>query len=490
MIMHYAGRCGRGFDRRDDDLPKRQQRCNGSQRRLRRESRRVVESRGGDPQHALVSPLSEDLATACQAPLAALGCADGPMTIGGLAVADLAAEFGTPLYAYAAATLDARTAAVAAALGPRVALLYSIKSNPSLALTARLRQRGVGAEVASLGELQLAIAAGHDAAALRFAGPGKTDAEIAAAIEQGLGCFHVECDSEVDAIAAASRQRGVRSGVAVRVNLPSELAGSRLRMGGIGSRFGVDADQVPALLAKIREEPALRLRGLHVYAGTQCFDAEAFVAHARALVEHAATWERELGVQFDELDLGGGFGVPVYAGDPEFDLDAAGRGIQQLIAAHDRPGRTWFIELGRYLVATAGVFVARVVRAKTSGGERHAALDGGMNHCAMAAGVGAVLRRTPLLVHAGAPGAGARETVCLGGPLCTPADQFANAVELPPLAEGDLVAVLHAGAYGMSFSPTAFLSHPTPAEVLIENGAARLLRPRGAVTDALRGQRA
>ncbi len=432
-------------------------------------------------------PLSVDANVA--AALQALGCRDGNgLTIGGLAADELAARFGTPLYVFDGNALAQRVAAVHRALGPRVGLLWSVKANPSLAVTACLRAAGTGAEVASLGELHLALAAGHEAARLRFAGPGKTAAEIDAALDLGLGCCHAESHGEVERIAAATRRRGGRTAIALRVNLPQELGGSRLRMGGRSSRFGIDVAQVPDLARRIAADPSLQLVGLHVYAGTQCFDADAFVAHARSLVELAARWERDLGLPLDELDLGGGFGVPTYTGDPTFDLAAAGAGLQQLIAAHDRPTRRWFVELGRYLAAPAGVYLTRVVDEKQSGGQRHVVVDGGMHQAAAAAGVGTVLKRAPLLVHAQRLHDDHHQPVTIGGPLCTPADQFADQVPLPPFAIGDLVAVLHAGAYGLSFSPSGFLSHATPAEVLVANGTARVVRQRGDPRDALRGQ--
>ncbi len=421
--------------------------------------------------------------------LAALEVPTGDeLQLDGVAATELADRWGTPLYAFSARALDAGFAAVRAALGPRVEVLYSIKANPSLAVTSRLRAAGAGAEVASLGELHLALAAGHDAAALRFAGPGKTVVEIATAVALGLGTFHVESADEIDAIGAAAVAAGRRVRIAVRVNLPQELAGSRLRMGGRSSRFGVDEDQVPAVIGRIAQHPHLDLAGLHVYAGTQCFDAAAFVQHAAALTARATAWEQDLGVQLDEFDLGGGFGVATFGGDPTFDLDAAGRGLAELIAAHDRPTRRWFVELGRYLVAPCGVYLTRVVRTKDSGGQRHVVLDGGLHQCAAAAGVGSVLKRAPLLVHATRLRDGTRLPVTLGGPLCTPADQFAAELPLPPLATGDLVAILNAGAYGSSFSPTGFLSHPAPAEVFVESGRARVVRERGDSRDVLRGQ--
>lgn len=410
-----------------------------------------------------------------------------PLQVDGVPVAELARRFGTPLYVFSATALRARVAAVQQALGPRFELLWSVKANPSLAVTRVLREASVGAEIASTGELEVALAAGHDAASLRFAGPGKTDLELDDALARGLGTFHVESLDELQALADLASTRDLVANVALRVNLPQQLAGSRMRMGGRSSRFGIDVEQVPEIVRAIGATASLRLRGLHVYGGTQGFDADAFVAHARALCERAAAWERELSVRFDEIDLGGGFGVAVFAGDPTFDLAAAGAGLRDLLDEHDRDGRRWFVELGRYLAAPAGVFVTRVVRTKTSGDQLHAVLDGGMHHAAAPAGLGSVLRRPPLLVAA-EPRQGARRPVTLGGPLCTPADQFCDQLELPPLHRGDLVAVLHAGAYGLTYSPSRFLSHPSPAEILVDTGQARIVRTRGLPTDALQDQ--
>jgi diaminopimelate decarboxylase len=428
-----------------------------------------------------------ELDPALQGALRTLGTVvDSPLSVGGLPAADLARRFGTPLYVFDANVLRARVERVRSTLGGDVRVLWSVKANPSLAVTSCQRAAGAGAEVASLGEMHLAIAAGHDAADLRFAGPGKTDREIDEAVGAGLGCFHAEAAGEIDAIASAAQRHGRRVPVAVRVNMPEPLRGARMRMGGHSSRFGIDEAQVPAVVRRIAADRSLLLRGLHVYAGTQSFDAGAFVEYASRLVTRALEWETQLGVHFDELDLGGGFGVPAYAGDPEFDLEAAGAGVREIVGAH--PGRAWFVELGRYLCAPAGVYLCRVVRTKESAGELHAVLDGGLHQNAGAAGVGSVLRRPPLLVHAAAPDGAAERAAHVGGPLCTPADRFGEALPLPRIAEGDLIAVLHAGAYGLSYSPHSFLSHPTPAEVLVDGGEARVVRRRGEPRDVLRGQ--
>lgn len=421
--------------------------------------------------------------------LANLGApASGPLRLGGWTADQLAAEFGTPLYVYVAAALDARLAAVRQRFGAAVGVLYSVKANPAVAVVERLRRGGAGAEIASLGELHVAHAAGHDPADLRWAGPAKSEAELAAAVAAGVGCLHLEAPQEVGAVAQAARAHGRRQGVAVRVHFPGAAQGARLRMAGTQSRFGIDADQVAAVLRQIAATPELHLRGLHTYAGTQQFDAHSFVRGAGQLVAAATAFERELGLSLPELHLGGGFGVPVFQGDPGFDLDAAAAGVRELVAANDRADRRWFVELGRYLTAHAGLYLVRVVRTKVSGGVRQVAVDGGLHHCAAACDSGSVVKRAPLLVTAADVAAPAHEPAAVGGPLCTPADQLGAPLDLPVLQPGDLLAVLAAGAYGLSFSPFGFLSHATPAEILVEAQGPRLLRRRGRPEDVLRDQ--
>jgi diaminopimelate decarboxylase len=421
--------------------------------------------------------------------LSNLGCAEAQtLSINGASAEALVEQFGTPLYAYSAKVLTQRAKLVQAALGPRFELLWSVKANPSVAVTSCLRNAGAGAEIASTGELKVALAAGHRACDLRFAGPGKSEEELRTALDCGLGTFHVESLDELQSLQEIAQDAQQSPAIALRVNLPQELKGARMRMGGSSSRFGIDADQIPEAVRFIQANNTLRLRGLHVYGGTQCFDADAFVSHARALCSQAAAWETDLDVQFKELDLGGGFGVAVFEGDPTFDLPAAAAGLAELLKEYDRPQRRWFVELGRYLAAPAGVFLTKVLRTKSSGGQHHAVLDGGMHNAAAAAGIGSIVRRAPLVVAAQALQAAHEHEVTLGGPLCTPADQFADQLPMPPLAKGDVVAILNTGAYGLSYSPTGFLSHPSPSEVMIYENGARIIRARGSASDALRGQ--
>jgi diaminopimelate decarboxylase len=421
--------------------------------------------------------------------LAALGHVRGPLRLGGVAAEDLIEQFGTPLYAYDAAVLEHQIATVRAAFHGQASVAFALKANPSLALASIARRAGAGAEVASAGEILLAQAAGYDGRQIQFAGPGKSDEDLRTALSAGAR-IHLESEREHQRLAVLARAADVRPDVAVRVNLNASQSGARLRMADSSSRFGVDRARVPAFCRKILDEGSCRLVGLHQYGGSQAFDAEAWVRSVAELLAVTAETEEATGHPLLSLNLGGGFGWPVYDRDPTFDLEAAGRGALELLEAAGRLGapREVHLELGRYLTAPAGVFLTRVVDTKESGGKHHVVLDGGMHQFGAATGLGAVMRRAYAIVAARDPRATEGEPVSLGGPLCTPADRFGTGLELPPLRPGDAVAVLHAGAYGLSFSPTRFLSHPAPAEVLVEGGEARLIRRRGIPDDALRDQ--
>lgn len=424
------------------------------------------------------------------AALADLGCAGGDrLSIGGIPARELVERFGSPLYAFDAAVLRDQVRAVQAALGPRVGVLFALKSNPNAAVARVLRLAGAGAEIASAGEICVARRAGFPGEAMQFAGPGKDREDLSLAFEVGLGCLNVESLAEYEALAALARERGHRPAIAIRVNPREQVSGSRMRMGGGSKKFGVDADDVAALVRRIVADGQVELRGLHVYAGTQCFEAASWVDNARALVRFAHELEAETGVELATLNFGGGFGVACFEGDPTFDLAAAGHGVQEVIAEDARKSRRYFVELGRYLTARAGVYLTRVTYLKKSGDKTHVILDGGLHQHSAAAGVGAVIRRPFPIVHADALQSDADRKFTLGGPLCTPADEFCADAALPAVAPGDVLAILGSGAYGLTFSNTMFLSHAQPAEVLVDGGKAHVVREAGRPEDALRGQR-
>jgi diaminopimelate decarboxylase len=419
--------------------------------------------------------------------LGLFGSKRGDLAVGGVPAADLAQQFGTPLFAYDAEIARRQLAAVRAAFGTRVEVLYALKANPCVRLARALRLAGAGAELASGGEVLLARAAGFDGAAMQFAGPGKSAADLAVALEAGVGTLNVESAAEYAAVRALAQEQRVRPGVALRVNLSQQATGARVRMSGGSKKFGIDESAVLPLAQAIVRDDVCELRGLHVYGGSQNFDAASWVASARGLTAVAQRVEQGIARPLAQLNFGGGFGIPTVDGDPSFDLVAAGRGAGDLVRGA-REDQRFSIELGRYLVAECGVYLTRVLDVKESGGKRFAIVDGGMHHFGAAAGLGAVIKRAYPVVACAQPDARTTAPWSLGGPLCTPADELGADVALPQLHAGDLIAVLLAGAYGFTFSPTLFLSHPTPAEVVVENGVAQLARARGSMADVLAAQ--
>lgn len=420
-----------------------------------------------------------------RAALTALGWQRGELAVGGIAARELVERFGSPLYAFDAEVVRAQSAALRRAFGPEVGVLFALKANPNAALAAVARRAGCGIEVASAGEILVARHAGFAGVAIHFAGPGKSDVDLHAALDAGVDCLNLESELEYRRIADLARARGVTPGVAIRVNTGRAQQGARLRMARASSRFGVDAEQVAALARRIAADGACRLRGLHAHGASQSFDAAEWLASARALCALADELDRELATPCASLGFGGGFGWPLHDGDGCFDLAAAGAGLRACTG--DGPRRA-FVEPGRWLVAPAGVYLCTVRDVKVSGGRRHAIVDGGMHHHAAAAGFGAPARRAWPIVAAHDPLPEHAARVTLGGPLCTPADRFGQELALAELAPGDVVAVLASGAYGLTYSSTMFLGHPTPAEVLVDGGRARVCRERGRPEDALRGQ--
>ena len=409
------------------------------------------------------------------------------LVLGQVKASKLAAEFGTPLYAFDASVVRAQLQRVHDALGPRVEVLFALKANPSLAIASLLREAGAGAEVASAGEILVAREAGFAGEQIQFAGPGKHGVDIRLAIELGV-TLNVESKQELQAIDSAAQASGKTARVALRVNPPTQMTGSRMRMSGGGAKFGIDAEAVPGMAVLAEQSDHLQLLGLHTYAGTQTFDHEGWLQQATFLIESATEVEQQIKRPLETLNFGGGFGVPVFDSDKLLDLSALGTGLQEIIAKDPVTDRRYFVELGRYLVAESGVFLTRVVYIKESRGATHAILDGGMNHHAAAAGIGTVIQRSFPMAKATDLNAEEAKGCRLGGPLCTPADAFPTS-GLPALEKGDLVAFFNSGAYGLTFSNVRFLSHGSPAEVLVEGAEARLIRERGVPEDALRGQR-
>lgn len=392
---------------------------------------------------------------------------DGELAIGGRKASELA-EAGTPLFVYSRAMLTARMAQLRAALPGRINIHYAVKANGFQPLLAVMRELADGLDIASGGELAMALAAGADPARVSFAGPGKRAEELSAAIAAGV-TLNLESEGETARALAIGETLGRTPRLAIRVNPDFDLRGSGMKMGGGARPFGVDAERVPALGREIIAA-GCEWRGLHIFAGSQALEAEAVIAAQAATLDLADRLAGEIGAPLPALNLGGGFGIPYFAGDSPLDIARVGTALAERCEnLPDSLAKAELaIELGRWLVGEAGVYLTRIVDRKESRGETFLVVDGGLHHQLAASGnFGTVVRRNYPLAIATRLGAEPAEIASVVGCLCTPLDRLADRALLPHAGPGDLVAVFCAGAYGASASPAAFLGHGPATEMLV-----------------------
>jgi diaminopimelate decarboxylase len=395
---------------------------------------------------------------------------DGRLHVGGVELRRLAEQVGsTPFFAYDRALVTDRIATVRGALGPEVQLGFAVKANPMPALVQHVAREVDWLDVASAGEMQIALDAGEPPARVSFAGPGKDDASLRRAVAAGV-LIELESAGEARRAHAAGEALGIRPRVAVRVNPDFTVKGSGMRMGGGPQQFGVDVEQVPALLEEL-SACDLALEGFHVFAGSQNLQTDILAEAQRQTVQLVLDLAAKCVDDVTYLNLGGGFGIPYFDRDQPLDLRAIGENLQDLVAAEIRPAHPHarvVIELGRYLVGEAGVYVTRVVDRKVSRGKTFLVVDGGMHHQLAASGnFGQVIRRNYPVAVGDRVGEATSEKVSVVGCLCTPLDVLGDDIELPRAEPGDLVVLFQAGAYGLTASPTKFLGHPEPAEILV-----------------------
>jgi diaminopimelate decarboxylase len=396
-------------------------------------------------------------------------CIEGELAIAGRRASEWVAEAGrTPVFVYSKALLDQRMADLRAALPARVGVNYAVKANPHPAVIAHMAPLVDGFDIASAGELTLCVEAGIDPRRISFAGPGKRDDELQAAIAAGVT---LNCESEGEgARALAIGQRlGIAPRIAVRVNPSFVMTGSGMKMGGGAKQFGVDAERVPALAKHLIAQGA-EWRGLHIFTGSQTLSADAIIEAQANVLALAAELAQAIGAPCPKLNMGGGLGIPYFPGDMPVDLARVGAALAERVA--DLPPvlaeTELCMELGRYLVGEAGVYLTRIIDRKESHGVTFLVTDGGLHHQLAASGnFGTVVRRNYPSAIATRYGAQATEEVNIVGCLCTPLDRLADNAMMPRAEVGDLVAVFCAGAYGATASPSAFLGHGPAAELLV-----------------------
>jgi diaminopimelate decarboxylase len=391
----------------------------------------------------------------------------GRLMIGGQDVETLAARAGdTPLFVYDFDLIAKRIARFRAAFPDSLALHYAIKANPMPELLRAIAPLVDGLDVASQGEMALALQSGGRH--ISFAGPGKRDRELEAAILAGV-TLNLESEWETARALSIADRIGKTPKLAVRVNPDFDLRGSGMRMGGGAKPFGVDADRSVALVKSLIAAGA-DWRGFHIFAGSQALDAEAIVTTQGQTLDLAATLAEAIGVTPPLVNLGGGFGIPYFPKDAPVDLERVGEALSARLETlpPSLVSARFAIELGRYLVGEAGVYLTRIVDRKISHGETFLVTDGGLHHQLAASGnFGTVVRRNYPIAIASRFASAPEEVVSIVGCLCTPLDRLGDMVSVPRGEVGDLVAVFMAGAYGRSASPSRFLGHPEPSELLV-----------------------
>jgi diaminopimelate decarboxylase len=390
------------------------------------------------------------------------------LLVGGQPLSRLTARIGqTPFYVYDRALLNERIRQLRAALPPEVSLHYAMKANPMPAVVQHMVGLVNGIDVASSGELQVALDAGADPHEISFAGPGKRDPELWQAVAAGV-LVNVESARELPTLAAASQQLGLPARVALRVNPDFELKGSGMKMGGGPKQFGVDVEVVPEVLAQMKAL-GLQFEGFHLFAGSQNLKPESICEAQQKSYALALRLVQENGVDIRFLNLGGGFGIPYFPGERALELASIGDNLREIVAraAVDMPRAQIVIELGRYMVGEAGLYVCRVVDKKVSRGLTYLVCDGGLHHhLANSGNFGQVVRKNYPVTIGNRQGA-EPELVSAVGPLCTPLDLLADKMHLPRAEIGDLLVVYQSGAYGPSASPQGFLGHPRVVEALV-----------------------
>ena len=408
-------------------------------------------------------------ATATHAAHRGLQFAEGALVWGGRTVNEWVDEFGhTPLYLYDRRQIGDRVAALRAAMPAALRLHYAMKANPLPELVTFMAALVDGLDVASAGEMKVALASGAAPEHVSFAGPGKRPVEIEAAVEAGV-TLNVESQTEIERIADTGRRLGKRPKAAIRINPDFELKTSGMKMGGYPSQFGIDAEKVPAAIERVLAHD-IDFRGFHIYSGSQNLRSQAIIESIEKTVDLVIELAGAAAVGVNTVNLGGGLGIPYFPNEQALDLAGLGAGITPAVERLvDTLGcNDVVIELGRYLVGEAGIYVTRVMDVKDSRGTAYAICDGGLHHHLAASGnFGQVLRKNYPLTLANRTSTDTMQATQIVGPLCTPLDLLGDKVPMPRLEIGDLLAIHQSGAYGASASPALFLSQPGYIEKLV-----------------------
>jgi len=403
--------------------------------------------------------------------------------LGGADPEDVVRRFGSPLYVYDLAVIDRQVAALRSALPPVAELAYAVKANPALAIVTYLGRLGLGADVASAGELTTAIRAGIEPGRIVMTGPGKRQDELHAAVAAEIRAVTVESPGELARLEIVAERLGRRVPVMLRAAVTENARLERVRLVGDdgAGKFGMDPTGLLESASRAVASPWLELLGLHAFGASNVLDAGALVAHVASTVRAARQLAQLVGTTVRLVDAGGGLGIPYEPHEESLDLARLGQGLREVTAGWPNDPileeARLLLEPGRFLVGPAGAYLATVVDRKSINGSTVVILDGGVHHLLRPALVGQEHRIRAITGAAAATGS-RLGPVTVAGPLCSGLDVFSQHAVMGTPDVGDLLAVLDVGAYGFTESMPLFLSHPIPAEVAVRDGEAVLIRSR------------
>jgi len=402
------------------------------------------------------------------APMNQFDIIENELQIGNIPISQVADSVGqTPFYAYDRAVIRKQIDNLQDILPSEIHLHYAIKANPMPAIVQYMATLVDGFDLASAGEMRVALDTHMPRQHISFAGPGKTDKELKQAIASEI-VINMESENEMERVATISDELSLKPKVTIRVNPDFELKASGMKMSGGPKQFGVDAERVPSMLKRL-SQLNLTFYGFHIYSGSQNLNAESIIDAHNKTFDLAIKLNEYAPEAIKLLNIGGGLGIPYFPGESRLDLNPIGENLKSLLPKVTTilPNAEIVMELGRYLVGESGIYVSKIIDKKISRGETYLIADGGLHHHLAASGnFGQVIRKNyPVIIGNNVDGE--KETVSVVGPLCTPLDILANKMDLTKAEVGDLVIVFQSGAYGYTASPEKFLSHPNVIETLL-----------------------
>ncbi len=394
---------------------------------------------------------------------------DNQLIIGNHPLLQLIQRVGrTPFYAYSRELVTERVHTLRQHMPNGLKIHYALKANPMPALVQHMATLVDGFDLASAGEMQTALDTTMPASQISMAGPGKRPEELAQAIAAEI-TINIESPHELDTVLQLSKQMGIQAHIAIRINPAFELKASGMKMGGGPKQFGIDEELLPDLLQRIKSM-AVDFQGFHIFSGSQNLKAESIIDAQQKSLQLADRLSTQSQIPLKKLNIGGGYGIPYFPGEKPLNIGQVGQALQKNLTAfkNRHPDTEVIIELGRYLVGEAGVYICKVIDKKISRGQTYLVVDGGLHHHLAASGnFGQVIRKNYPVAIGNRMNSEQTETVNIVGPLCTPLDILADKMDLPVAETGDYVVIFQSGAYGYTASPHKFLSQPECLEILV-----------------------